>query len=88
MEVLLKDVIHQAAVGRGTAKKQGLEETINACMALQKNAISAEDRKILGEFKKNHLNYLNLGTHGNLKPNADRLRDVRDCLVQFIKRNI
>lgn len=50
--------------------------------------LKGDDKKVLKEFKKEHLNYLNLGAHGNVIPNPDRLFAARDCIELFIKRYV
>jgi hypothetical protein len=46
------------------------------------------DKKILKQFQQDHLSYLNLGAHGNVVPNADRVAAARDCIDQFIKKQV
>ena len=48
----------------------------------------ANDKKILKQFQQDHLSYLNLGAHGNVIPNADRVAAARDCIDQFIKKHV
>lgn len=50
--------------------------------------LGPNDKKILKEFKNTHINYVNLGTHATVVPNYHRLIGARDCIDQFIKRNI
>jgi hypothetical protein len=50
--------------------------------------LPVDDKKVLKEFKKEHLNYLNQGAHGNVIPNPTRLYSARDCIDQFVKRHV
>ena len=50
--------------------------------------MSVDEKKVLKEFEQSHLNYVNLGAHGNLVPNADRVFQIRDALDQFVRKNI
>jgi hypothetical protein len=86
VESLLKHIIH-AQSASSASKSLDLEGALNLC---QSNSVSLphEDKKILKEFNKTHVNYLNLGAHGNVIPNPDRVMAARDCIDQFIKKNI
>lgn len=86
VESLLKHIIH-AQSASSASKSLDLEGSLNLC---QSNAVSLpqEDKKILKEFNKTHVSYLNLGAHGNIIPNPDRVMAARDCIDQFIKKNI
>jgi hypothetical protein len=86
LEVLLKQIIEDQ--GANSAKKSlDLEGSINLCLS-NKVELHSDDTKILVEFKKNHLDNLNLGAHGTLIPNSLRLFAARDCVDQFVKRNV
>ncbi len=63
-----------------------LESLLNLAQQQDVNVIDQTNKKVLSEFKKNHLNYLNLGAHANIIPNADRLFSARDCIDQFVKK--
>jgi hypothetical protein len=84
--VLLKQIIDDQ--GANPAKKSlDLEGSINLCLSKSVN-LHADDKKILVEFKKSHLDNLNLGAHGTLIPNSLRLFAARDCVDQLVKRNV
>lgn len=86
VETLLKSIIHdQGANGANTLLS--LEKALDICLSNQVQ-LNADDKKILKEFKKSHLDYVNLGTHGTMIPNALRLMAARDCIDQFVMRNI
>ncbi len=86
VETLLKSIIHDQ--GANTKNNLlSLETSIDVCLGNQVQ-LSADDKKILKEFKKSHLDYVNLGTHGTTVPNALRLMAARDCIDQFVMRNI
>ena len=86
LEVLLKQIIEDQ--GANPAKKSlDLEGAINLCQSKQVD-LHADDKKVLGEFKKSHLDNVNLGAHGTLIPNHLRLFAARDCVDQFVKRNV
>jgi hypothetical protein len=70
-----------------TTKSLDLEGCLNLFMS-KTDTVHTDDRKVLIEFKNSHLNYLNLGAHGNVIPNYDKLATARDCIDQFIKRNV
>ncbi|GBR06488.1 hypothetical protein GCM10007207_19370 [Asaia siamensis] len=86
IESLLKEIIHtQNANPDG--KPLDLEGSINLCL---NNIVKLpqDDKKILKEFKNHHLQYLNLGAHGNVIPNPDRLFSARDCIDVFVRKHI
>lgn len=86
LEVLLKQIIDDQDAN--PAKKSlDLEGSINLCLS-NKVDLHSDDTRILVEFKKNHLDNLNLGAHGTLIPNSLRLFAARDCIDQFVKRNV
>jgi hypothetical protein len=64
-----------------------LEKSISLCMS-NKVTLAATDIKVLKEFLKHHVSYLNLGAHGNVIPNADRVNGARDCIDQFVKKHV
>lgn len=86
VESLLKHIIHDQKANPAS-KSLDLQSSLNLCMS---NAIQLPkvDKKILKEFTKDHVLYLNLGSHGNVIPNHDRVLAARDCIDQFVKRNI
>lgn len=86
VEAVLKQIIDQQKANPAS-NMLDLEKSINLCMS-NKVTLTQEDRKILKEFSKNYVNYLNLGAHGNVIPNHDRLMGARDCIDQFVKKNI
>lgn len=86
IESLLKEIIHQQKANAASVSLD-LEASLNLCMS-DKVLLSKDDGRILKEFKSAHLNYLNLGSHGNVTPNYLRLIAARDCIDQFVKRNI
>lgn len=63
-----------------------LESLLNLAQQQDVTVIDQTNKKVLSEFKKNHLNYLNLGAHANIIPNADRLFSARDCIDLFVKK--
>ena len=86
LEVLLKQIIEDQ--GANPAKKaHDLEGAINLCLS-NKIDLHSDDKKVLVEFKKNHLDNINLGAHGTLIPNHLRLFAARDCVDQLVKRNV
>lgn len=86
LEVILKQII-ETQNGNPEKKAHSLESAINLCIS---NSIDLhqDDKKILVEFKKSHLDNINLGSHGTLIPNHLRLFAARDCIDQFVKRNV
>lgn len=83
VEAILKEIIHkQKANTKG--KTLDLEGCLHLCLS---NAITlpTNDKKILKEFLKDHINYLNLGSHAGIIPNADRCAAARDSIDQFVK---
>lgn len=86
VEALLKDIIDQQKAN-AAGDKVDLQKAIDICLSNSVQLPVAE-KAILKEFKKSHLDYLNLGAHGNVIPNTDRLFSARDCIDQFIKKNI
>lgn len=86
VESVLKHIIDdQKANKKGSTLD--LEASLNLCKS---NAVALPntDKKILTQFQKDHLSYLNLGAHGNVIPNADRVAAARDCIDLFIKKYV
>lgn len=87
VETLLKHIIHVQGANPG-GNSIDLEKAVNICKQQSIRLANADDKKILEEFRKSHLSYLNIGVHGNSVPNKDRLFIARDCIDGFIKRNV
>jgi hypothetical protein len=86
IEAILKTIIED----QGANPKNNLlslETALDICLS-QTVQLGTDDRKILKEFKKSHLDYVNLGAHATVVPNALRLMAARDCVDQFVMRNI
>lgn len=88
VETLLKEIIHVASLN-----PQNLELTLGPCLDIciqqgSKAGLSPTDVKVLKEFKKHHLAYLNLGAHGSVIPSYSRTIDVRNTIDQFVKSHI
>ncbi|MET1414365.1 hypothetical protein ABVF61_18970 [Roseibium sp. HPY-6] len=86
IEAILKTIIED----QGANPKRNLlslETALDICLG-NTVQLGVDDRKILKEFKKNHLDYVNLGAHATVVPNALRLMAARDCVDQFVMRNI
>jgi hypothetical protein len=86
LEAILKHIIDEQG-GNPNGSLLDLERCINISLN-NSITLSADDKRILGEFKKMHLGYLNLGAHGTTIPNFDRLMSARDCVDQFVKNNV
>jgi hypothetical protein len=86
LESILKHLIDQKKANPSQAALS-LENALNLAISA-KVGLSVDDRKVLVEFKKSHLDYVNLGAHASLIPNALRLFAARDCIDQFVKRNV
>jgi hypothetical protein len=86
VEAVLKNIIYDQKANPAS-NYLDLEGSLNLCVSA-KVTLPAEDRKVLKEFHKSHLAYLNLGAHGNVVPNYDRMVSARDCIDLFIKRNV
>jgi hypothetical protein len=86
VETILKHII-DLQKANPASKTLDLESAITLCMS---NSVSMgmSDKKILKEFLKNYVNYLNLGAHGNVIPNQDMVAAARDCIDQFVKKNV
>ena len=86
VETILKHII-DLQKANAASKTLDLESAINLCMS-NGVSMSVSDKKILKEFLKNYVNYLNLGAHGNVIPNPDMVAAARDCIDQFVKKNV
>lgn len=86
IESILKHIIDDQKADPSN-KSHSLESALNLCLA-NGDTLSKDDKNILAEFKKHHLDYVNMGAHGNVIPNKLRLFSARDCVDQFVKRNI
>lgn len=86
VEAILKNIIHEKKANPDK-KTLDLEMSINLCMG-KTLELDLEDKKVLKEFHKSYVSYLNLGAHGNVIPNYDMVKAARDCIDQFVKRNL
>jgi hypothetical protein len=86
VEALLKEIIDKQKANT-SGRTLDLEGAINLCLSNHVQ-LPTNDKKILKEFLKDHIAYLNLGAHGVLIPNADRLAAARDTIDQFVKRHV
>jgi hypothetical protein len=86
IEALLKHKIDESKANE-EGKRLSLESALDLCLSA-KVKLSADDTKILKEFKKDHLDYVNMGVHGNVIPNRDRTLHARDSLDQFVKKHV
>lgn len=86
IEAVLKHIIDQQKANPAS-NVLDLEKSINLCMS-NKVALPVSDKNVLKQFQKQYVMYLNLGAHGNVIPNYDMLIAARDCIDQFIKKNV
>jgi hypothetical protein len=86
VESSLKHIIDDQNANKSGASLD-LEGSLNLCFSNHVQ-LSASDKKVLKQFKHDHLDYLNLGAHGNVVPNPDRVAAARDCIDLFIKKHI
>lgn len=85
LEVVLKLTIEAKDLNK-QGKLLDLEGALNLVVGLGK--MNPDDVKVLKEFHKSHLSYINLSAHATLVPNHPRLMMVRDCVDAFVKRNV
>ena len=85
IEVILKIIVEEKSLN-GQKKLLDLEGALN--LVIGNGGMSADDIKVLQEFKKSYLSYMNLSTHATVVPNHSRLMQSRDCIDAFIKRNV
>lgn len=85
VEVILKLIIEEKKLNKQN-KLLDLEGALN--LVIGNGGLPQDDVKVLQEFKKGHLSYLNLSTHATVTPNFNRLMMARDCIDAFVKRNI
>lgn len=85
VEVLLKLIIEEKTLNQ-QGKLLDLEGSLNVVIGSGK--LSQDDVKVLQEFKKTHLSYMNLSTHATVVPNFNKLMMARDTVDAFIKRNV
>lgn len=86
LEALLKHLIDEAKANP-EKKSLSLHDAISICLG-NSVPLSKDERKVLKEVQKHHLDYLNLGPHGGLVPNQQRTLMIRDMIDQFVKTNI
>jgi hypothetical protein len=86
IEAILKEIIHKQNANPAN-RFLDLEGCLNLC-ASNSVKLTATDKNILKEFQKHHLSYMNLGAHGNVIPNPDRLAGARDSIDQFVKGHV
>lgn len=85
LEIILKLIVEEKSINP-QGKLLDLEGAMNLVIGQAK--MSADDIKILKEFKSSHLNYINLSAHATVAPNQARLMMARDCIDGFVKRNV
>lgn len=86
VESVLKHIIDQQKANKAGTSLD-LEGSLNISRSNHVN-LHVNDKKILKQFQQDHLGYLNLGAHGNVIPNPDRVAAARDCIDQFIKKHV
>lgn len=86
VESILKHIVDDQKANK-LGKALDLEGSLNLCQS-NHVTLAANDKKVLKQFQQDHLSYLNLGAHGNVIPNADRVSAARDCIDQFIKKHV
>jgi hypothetical protein len=86
VEAILKEIIHKQNAN-ASGKVLDLEGAINLCLSAAVT-LNNTDKKVLKEFLKHHVNYLNLWAHANVIPNADRVGSARDAIDQFVKKHV
>lgn len=86
VEAMLKHIIDDQKANK-SGKTLDLEGSLNLC-ATQAVNLPVTDKKILSEFRKDHLSFLNLGAHGNLIPSETRVLQARDTIDQFVKKHV
>ena len=85
VEVILKLIIDEKGINQ-SGKLHDLASAVN--LVIGQASISADDTKILKEFRTSHVGYINLTAHATIVPNHGRLMMARDCIDAFVKRNI
>lgn len=86
VEAILKLIIDEQGANKDGALLS-LEKAIDICLG--KNVtLPADDVRILKEFKRNHLDYINLGAHATVAPTELRLIAARSCIDPFVGRNV
>lgn len=86
LESLLKHLIDQS-----NANPQKNQLSLETALTICKGTgvpLGLDEKKVLKDFERNHLDYLNLGSHGNIVPHPDRVFQIRDSIDQFIRKNI
>lgn len=86
VESILKEIIDQQKANPAS-KLLDLEGSLALCLS-NNVVLDTSDKKILKEFLKTHVSYLNLGSHGTIIPNYERVMAARDCIDQFIKKYV
>ncbi|MEA2873084.1 MAG: hypothetical protein QOH67_3060 [Hyphomicrobiales bacterium] len=86
VESVLKHIIDVQKANK-TGASLDLEGSLNLCRS-NHVILHVNDKKIIKQFQQDHLSYLNLGAHGNVIPNPDRVAAARDCIDQFIKKHV
>ena len=85
LEVILKLIVEQKGLNH-QGKLLDLEGALG--LVIGQGKLSQDDVKVLKEFQKSHLSYMNLSTHATVVPNFERLMMVRDTVDAFVKRNV
>lgn len=85
IELLVKLIVEEKGLNPQN-KLLDIEGALN--LALSSGGLPPDDLKVLKEFRKHHMDYVNLSTHATVSPNHNRLIMMRDCIDGFIKRNV
>jgi hypothetical protein len=86
VEAILKHII-DAQHANKTGKVLSLEGCLDLALTNLVN-FPSDQKKVLKDFRTQHLDYLNLGSHANVIPNQTRALAVRDAIDQFVKKHV
>jgi hypothetical protein len=86
IEAIVKRIIEEQKANPNN-KLLSVELAISICLS-NTVTLSKDDKKILKDFSAHHLDHVNMSTHATVKPNYLRLAAARDCVDDFVRRNV
>jgi hypothetical protein len=73
--------------GLDKEKKHTSLEAAIMCLTGTKGCMTSTDTQILSDFRKHHLDHLNLSVHGHKRPDYLRLNSALAAIEDFVRRH-
>lgn len=85
LEAITKNLVQKFGIDP-EFKVDSLETAVTALVGAR-GGVSTADKAVLKDFRKHHLDHLNLSLHANKRPDYVRLQSANHSIVEFIRRN-